>query len=213
MKALALVTCLAFAGCARFHTVDVYATGYTGGTPTTIQPGTAIALLPSAKAPNPLLEQEVLAHLTRLFSDAGYPVAPLDQARVAVWVDYGAGQHPETNYGSTYTPGTTTAVLDSAGKQVGTVSTPGTWASTSEVVSVNETWLRLTAVDAGSAADTRAAKPLWIGESRNTGANVELRRLLGFLAVPAIERFGRNTAQARVVLRESDPRVPSLPAP
>jgi hypothetical protein len=213
MKALALLACLALTACTSVRTYDVYATGYTGGVPASIAPGTPVAVLPGTRVANPLLEQEVLAHVVRLLTTAGYPVAPLDQAQVALFVDYGSGTHPETRYDQTRVPGTTTAVLDSAGKQVGSVTTPDTYVSTSEVVTASDTWLRLTAVDAGAVRDARAAKPLWIGESKNTGANLELRRILGYLAVPAVERFGRNTAQAHVVLREADPRVPPPPAP
>ena len=33
------------------------------------------------------------------------------------------------------------------------------------------------------------------------------------LLIPAVEKFGRNTAQTHVALRESDPRVPAVLAP
>jgi hypothetical protein len=214
MRAIAAASlALVIAACARPTRYDVFATGYTGGLASSIAPGTPVAVVHNPRARNPLLEQEVLAQVRTLLVSAGYPAAPIEQARVAVYVDYGAGSHAETRQSLTYVPGATTILRDSTGKQIGTATASDTWGTESETVHTLDRWLTMTAVDAAAFRAGQPVTPLWIGEATNSGANLDLRRMLGVLAVPAAERFGRNTLQARVTVRDDDTRVRPLQLP
>ncbi|MDB4887661.1 MAG: hypothetical protein JWN79_3099 [Gemmatimonadetes bacterium] len=211
--AAATLACLAAAACTHPARYDVFAAGYTGGVASSIAPGTPVTVVHNPRVTNPLLEQEVLAQLRTLLASAGYPSAPIDQARVAIFVDYGTGSHAETRHSLTYVPGATTILRDSSGKQIGTATASDTFGTEAETVHTLDRWLTMTAVDAGAFRAGQPAMPLWIGEATNSGATLDLRRMLHVLTVPAAERFGRNTQQARVTLAADDARIGAPPLP
>lgn len=212
--AAALALFLTVSACSRPASYHIYTTGYTGGIPTAIARGTPVAVVPNPRIENPLLEEEVLAETRRLLASAGYPVASIETARVAVYVNYGTGSHAETEQTSTFTPGAVSIIKDSTGKEIGRSVAPDVWGTSAETVNRNDWWLTLTAVDAAAmrAAGT-AARPIWIGESRNSGADLDSRRMLAYLVLPAVERFGRNTPREHVTLREGDVRVRAMMLP
>jgi hypothetical protein len=71
----------------------------------------------------------------------------------------------------------------------------------------------MTALDARLYRQSTPGKPVWIGESRSSGANLPLRSMIDYLLVPAASAFGRNQAQNRSVLRADDTTVAALRRP
>lgn len=200
----ALVLSLALAACARTPRYDLWATGYTGGAPATIAPGTTVALVPNPAAANPLLERELLGQLRQALVTAGYPEAPLDQARVAVFVDYGTGDHAETRATMNFVPPVSTTVTDSAGKTIGTATTAASIQWVPETTTRTDRWLTISAVGAPALRASGEKRWLWIGEVKSFGQNLDLRRTLGYMVVPAARIFGTNADQTRVRLTEDD---------
>jgi YD repeat-containing protein len=215
MRSLALVAaCVLLASCSQPGRYGVQVTGYTGGGPSSIPLGASIAVLPTADAENPLLERQILGTVQQALIAAEYRVLPLDQADVALFVEYGIGSHVESGTTSIYSPGTTTTVRDPAGNVVGKTTTDGTTAyGVPETHNVNDAWLRITAVDARALRESKRREPVWIGVAKRSGGSTDFRQVVGSLLVPVIDVLGNNAPQVYVTVSEDDVRVRALSWP
>jgi hypothetical protein len=200
------------AGCSRFSRYDVYVTGYTGGPPSTIAPGSSIAVVENPRARNPLLEQEVANKVRRALQAQGFRMAPPADAVAFVRLAYGTEAVVDSHDEVRFVPGQTSTVKDSTGKVIGSVTGDPSFISLPTTSTRSDPWLTLTAIPRRSGSDSTTAKPLWIGESKSTGANLPLRSMIDYLLVPAAANFGRNHLQTKEVLRADDLRVAAVAA-
>jgi hypothetical protein len=198
------------AGCSRFTRYDVYVTGYTGGPPSTIAPGSSIAVVENPRARNPLLEQEVANKVRQALQSQGFRMAPPADAVAIVTLAYGSKTVVDNSEEVRFVPGQTSTVKDSTGKVVGTVTGDPSFISLPTTSTRSDAWLTLTAIPRRTASDSTTAKPLWIGESKSSGANLPLRSMIDYLLVPAAANFGRNHLQTKEVLRADDQHVAAL---
>jgi hypothetical protein len=53
----------------------------------------------------------------------------------------------------------------------------------------------MAAVDSRAYRESKPVKPVWIGESKSSGAKLPLRSMIDYLLVPTASAFGRNQAQ------------------
>jgi hypothetical protein len=200
-------------GCVRPPKYNVYVTGYTGGAPNAIPAGSRVAVVENPAAQNPLLEQEIVAKARRVLAAQGFRPATPTEADVAVMVTYGSDSRVEQGYEAQYVPGQTATVKDSAGKVIGTVTGDASIAYQPTIATRDVLWLTMTALDARMYRASTPAKPVWIGESKSSGANLPLRSMVDYLLVPAASAFGRNQPQQRTVLSADDAGVAALRAP
>lgn len=207
------LTLLLLAGCSRFTRYDVYVTGYTGGPPSTIAPGSSIAVVENPRARNPLLEQEVADKVRRALEAQGFRMAPPADAMATVMLAYGTKTVVDNSEELRFVPGQTSTVKDSTGKVIGSITGDPSFVSQPITSTRNDTWLTLTAIPRRNGADSTTARPLWIGEAKSTGANLPLRSMIDYLLVPAAAHFGRNHLQTKEVLRADDVTVAALHAP
>jgi hypothetical protein len=201
------------AGCVQPRTYSVYVTGYTGGAPTAIPIGSRVAVVENPAATNPLLEQEVVTKARRVLAAQGFTAATPAEADVAVMVTYGTDARVEQDHETQYVAGQTSTIKDSTGKVVGTVTGDGKVVTTPVIATRDILWLTMTALDGRSYRASTPGKPVWIGESKSSGANLPLRSMIDYLLVPAASAFGRNQAQSKTVLRADDTAVASLRVP
>jgi hypothetical protein len=204
------VSLLLLAGCSRFTRYDVYVTGYTGGPPATIPPGSSVAVEEDPRARNPLLEQEVANKVRQALNAQGFRSAPPGEAVVSVRLAYGTETVVDNTEEVRFVPGQNSTVKDSTGKVIGTVTGDPSFISVPTTATRRDPWLTLTAVPRRTGQDTSMAKPVWIGESRSSGANLPLRSMIDYLLVPAAANFGRNHLQTKEVLRADDQRVAAV---
>jgi len=212
-RSLLCLSVLALGGCSRLPQYNVYVTGYTGGAPTAIPAGSRIAVVENPKAANPLLEQEVVIKTRRVLAAQGFRAAEPAEADVAVMLTYGTDARLEQGYDAQYVPGQTSTVKDSAGKIIGTVTGDASVTYQPTIATQDVLWLTMTALDGQMYRESKAGKPVWIGESRSSGANLPLRSMIDFLLVPAAAAFGHNQQQSRAVLRADDTTVAALRVP
>ncbi len=214
MRRCLLCVCLVVVGgCSRLPKYNVYVTGYTGGAPSAIPAGSRIAVVENPAARNPLLEQEVVLKARRVLAAQGFRAAGPAEADVAVILTYGTDSRLEQAYDAQYVPGQTSTVKDSTGKIIGTVTGDASVAYHPTIATRDVLWLTMTAVDGQMYRESKPGKPLWIGESKSSGANLPLRAMLDYLLVPAAAAFGHNQQQSRAVLRADDTTVAALRAP
>ncbi|MFL5606985.1 MAG: hypothetical protein ACJ8AD_11110, partial [Gemmatimonadaceae bacterium] len=121
-RCLLSLSFLLLPACARFTTYDVYVTGYTGGPPSTIAPGSSIAVVENPRARNPLLEQEVADKVRRALEAQGFRMAPAADAVAVVRLAYGTESVIDNHDELRFVPGQTSTVKDSTGKVIGTVT-------------------------------------------------------------------------------------------
>jgi hypothetical protein len=212
-RCLLSLALLLLAGCARFTRYDVYVTGYTGGPPSTIAPGSSIAVMEDPRARNPLLEQEVADKVRRALQAQGFRMAAPADAVASVMLAYGTENVVDNHDEIRYIPGQTSTVKDSTGKVVGTITGDPSVVSLPTTSTRSDAWLTLTAIPHRTGRDSTTAKPIWIGESKSTGASLPLRSMIDYLLVPAVANFGRNHLQTKEVLRADDRSVAALRAP
>lgn len=62
-------------------------------------------------------------------------------------------------------------------------------------------------------ADAKQAKPVWIGKTKSSGSNLDLRSVVDFLIVPTASAFGHNQSQSFSVIRAPDASVRDLRMP
>jgi hypothetical protein len=210
---LLCLSLLLLAGCSRPPKYNVYVTGYTGGSPSAIPAGSRIAVVENPAARNPLLEQEVVTKARRVLTARGFRAASPAEADVAVMLTYGTDSRLEQGYDAQYVPGQTSTVKDSTGKVIGTVTGDATVAYQPTIATRDVLWLTMTAIDGRMYRESKPGKPVWIGESKSSGANLPLRSMIDYLLVPAASAFGRNQPQVRTVLRADDSSVAALRAP
>jgi hypothetical protein len=212
-RRLLALSLLLLAGCSRFTRYDVYVTGYTGGPPSTIPPGSSIAVVENPRARNPLLEQEVADKVRRALQAQGFRIAAPADAVASVMLAYGTRTAVDNSEELRFVPGQTSTVKDSTGKVIGSVTGDPSFVSVPTISTRSDAWLTLTAVPRRTGPDSASAKPLWIGESKITGANLPLRSMIDYLLVPAAANFGRNHLQTKEVLRADDLTVAALHVP
>ena len=214
MRRLPLCTTLLLLGaCFGPPKYNVYVTGYTGGAPSTIPDGARVTVVENPAAPNPLLEQEVVAKAQQVLAAEGFRIAAADEADIAVLLTYGTDARLQTTYEPQFIPGQTSVVKDSLGKVIGSVTGDATFTYQPNVATQDVLWLTMTAVDAHAYRASKRGKPVWIGESKSSGANLPLRSMIDYLLVPTAWAFGRNQAQERSVLRADDSTVIALRRP
>jgi hypothetical protein len=205
---------LLLAGCSRPPRYNVYVTGYTaGGALSSIPAGSSIAVVENPGAKNPLLEEEIVAKARRALARRGFRTAPPGEADFVVTLRYGADSRVEHGEEMKYAPGQDAVVKDSTGKVVGTVTGSGTFAWEPTTSTTELQWLTLTALEGQLYRQSKPGKPAWIGESKSSGTNLDLRSVLDYLIVPAASVFGHNESQRRSVLRADDPTVRALRVP
>jgi hypothetical protein len=197
-------------GCSRPPRYSVYVTGYTGGAPSAIPAGARIAVVENPAARNPLLEQEVVSKARRALAAQGFRAAEPAEADVAVLLTYGTDARLEQSYDAQYVPGQTSTVKDSTGKIIGTVTGDASVAYHPTIATREVPWLTMTALDGRAYRESSPGKPVWIGESKSSGANLPLRSMIDYLLVPAASAFGRNQPQIRTLLRADDMSVAAL---
>jgi hypothetical protein len=167
-------------------------------------------VLEDPRAGNPLLEHEVANKVQRALAARGFrPVSPAE-ADVAVTVRYGASTVLEQGDELRFEPGQQSTIRDSTGKVIGTVSGDPSFTWEATTATRDLMWLTMTARDRRSSRDSTPARPLWIGESKASGANLPLRAMIDFLLVPAAAAFGLDQPQARTVLRADDASVAAI---
>lgn len=198
--------------CARPPRYQVYVTGYTGGTATSISAGASVAVMENPEAPNPLLEQEVVGKVRRALATQGFPPAPLNAADVVVILRYGADSRLEFGEETQYVPGQQSTVKDSSGKVIGTVTSDASSVTVPTTSTTQLQWLTMTALDGRRYRESKPGKPLWIGETKNSGANLDLRSMLDYFVIPTVAAFGRNQPQSRTTVRADDLAVRALGA-
>ncbi len=207
-RALALLFCLAWLGCATTYQVQVngYAdpAGLAG-----FAPGARFCVLENPNAQNPLLEREIKAKIERLLTLRGFGLAPLEQADYVLRFTYGMG------------PGQTATVV-SPDWSIG-IGGGGGWGwgggyaffwpglVTYSTAAVYERWLLLNVVAAKDYRASDKSRPLWVGESRSSGASADLRAVVNPLLLAAFGQFGQNTGKAVTAdLSAHDPRLQEL---
>ena len=214
MRAPALLLFVAVLGaCARPPRYDVYVTGYTGGAERAIPAGARIAVVENPSARNPLLEQEVVIKARRALEAVGFPAATPAEADVAVLVTYGSDRRMERDYDVEYVPAQTSTLKDSTGKVVGTVTGDASVRYQPTITPRDVLWLTMTALDGRLYRESKPGKPVWIGESFSSGANLPLRSMIDYLLVPTASAFGRNQQQVRSAFHANDPTVSVLRGP
>jgi hypothetical protein len=204
---------LLLSACSRAPKYNVYVTGYTGGAPSSIPAGSRIAVIENPKATNPLLEQEIVAKVRRALAAQGFRSAPPSEADYAVLLRYGADSHLEHGEESTYVPGQTSTVKDSTGKVIGTVTGDASTVTVPTTYTRNVQWFTMTAVDGRLFRQSQPGKPIWIGETKSSDTNLDLRSVVDFLIVPTASAFGHNQPQTRSRIRGDDATVLALRTP
>lgn len=103
--------------------------------------------------------------------------------------------------------GTDAQVKDSAGRVIGTVGTPGITVTEPMTYTLEQQWLTLTTFDGRQFRSARGGKPLWIGETKASQTNLDLRTALDYLVIPTVAAFGQNLPQTHAELHPEDPAV------
>jgi hypothetical protein len=209
--AITVIGC-GLSGCANYYNIKV--NGYTGpGTSGEIKSGGTFFVMENKEAKNPLLEQEIKGKITRLLEVRGYPVTTkFDKADYYLFSRYGMGEPrsfgvPEY-YGSVGWGYGWGGGWGWGGPSVG-IGVPYGWGT--DVVTLYDRWLQINVVEGPPYRDNKTASPVWVGESRSSGASSDMREVLNYLLVATFNEFGKNTGKAITVkIKENDPAVFSL---
>lgn len=207
-----LLFCLAWLGCAGTYQVRV--NGYADpASPAVFTPGASFCVLENPTAPNPLLEREIKAKIERLLTLRGFSLAPLEQAQYVLRFTYGIGPGQSATVVS---PDWSIGIGGGGGSGWG-----GGWGggyaflwpgfATYSTAAVYDRWLLLNVVAAKDYRASDKSRPLWVGESRSSGASADLREVVNPLLLAAFGEFGKNTGKAVTAdLSPNDPRLKEL---
>ena len=187
-------------GCATSYKVGV--NGYSSsGQTLQIRQESSICVVADSNTPNPILEKEIGMKIQKLLKKKGYGFGT-NEANYYLLFDYGmnSGQtvtdviplyHPGYPFSSVYWHGHTTYMPYS------TV--------------VYTRWLVLRLIDGNAYRTSKKAEPLWIGEVMSAGPGSDLRELINYMLVAAIEHFGEDTGKrVNESFLEDDERVQLL---
>jgi len=191
-------------GCAASYNVGV--NGYSSsGQTLQIQKESSIQVVPDSNAPNPILEKEIAAKIQKLLNKKGY-TTETDKADYYLLFDYGisSGRYVTRSY-PVYHSDLYCDYPFSYGYRHGYT----TYMAYSSIV--YDRWLVLRLIDSNDYKAFRKSKPLWIGEAASSGPGSDLRKLINYLLVAALEHFGRDTGkQVNVLFSDNDERIKPL---
>jgi hypothetical protein len=191
-------------GCAASYNVGV--NGYSSsGQTLQIQKESSIQVVPDSNAPNPILEKEIAAKIQKLLNKKGY-TTETDKADYYLLFDYGisSGRYVTRTY-PVYHSGLYCDYPFSYGYSHGYT----TYMAYSSIV--HDRWLVLKLFDSKTYRTNKKAGPLWIGEAASSGPGSDLRNLINYMLVAALEHFGRDTGKrVNELFSEDDERVKSL---
>ncbi|MHC4104766.1 MAG: DUF4136 domain-containing protein [Planctomycetota bacterium] len=191
-------------GCAVSYNVGVNAYSSSGQS-LQIPKETSIYVIADSNAPNPILEKEIGLKIQKLLNEKGYSTGS-DEADYYLLFDYGmsTGQNV-TNPFPIYYSGVYYNYPYSHGYRHGYTS----YMPYSTVV--YNRWLALRLIDSKTYKTNQKAKPLWIGEVTSAGPSSDLRELINYLLIAALEHFGQDTGKrVNELFLEDDERVKLL---
>lgn len=173
------------------------------------QSANRVHLVPNPQNPNPLLDEEVRAKLAGALQARGYSVVGFEDADLYILADVGIGMPREVaTVARVWTPDQTTTVKDALGREVGSLSTPGTASAVRSSAQVFDRWLNIVAIDGGAFRATKEVRVAWQGEARSSGSSSDLRFVANFMLVPMAEYFGRSSdREVSYTMSEADERV------
>lgn len=170
-----------------------------------IQQESSIYVVADSNAPNPILEKEIRMKIQKLLNTKGYNIGT-EESNYYLLFDYGINSgrtvtdtiplyHPSAYYdypfSDVYWDGYTTYMPYS------TV--------------IYTRWLILRLIDGKAYRTSQEAEPLWIGEVMSAGPSSDLRELINYMLVAAIEHFGEDTGKkVNEAFLEDDERVKLL---
>ena len=191
-------------GCSATYNVGV--NGYSSsGQTLQIPQETSIYVVADSNAPNPILEKEIGMKIQKLLSEKGY-TTDSDEADYYLLFDYGMshGQNVTHAY-PVYHAGVYYNYPYSHGYRHGYTS----YIPYSTVFYTR--WLQLRLLDSKAYKTNQKAKPLWIGEATSAGTSSDLRGLINYLLIAALEHFGQDTnKRVNVLFVEDDERLKLL---
>jgi hypothetical protein len=191
-------------GCAASYNVGV--NGYSSsGQTLQIQQDSSIHVVEDSNAPNPILEKEIAMKIKKLLNEKGYNIKT-NEADYYLLFDYGMSPARNvTNTFSFYHSGLYYDYPFSYGHSHGYM----TYMHYSTVVYTR--WLVLKLIDCRTYRTSPKAKPLWIGEAASTGPSSDLRVLINYLLIAALEHFGEDTGKRiNVLFSDNDERLKLL---
>jgi hypothetical protein len=211
-RRLLTVVLLALAACSttRFHSST---NGYLDREHADLSPATRILVVENPTADNALLEAEVTHYVEQLLMDQGFNVVHnADDADLLVLTTYGIGDPREVSTARpVYVPEKTTTIKSATGMTVGSATTPASVNFVPGSHRVHDRWLTIGAYDAQALMEEEKIVEVWRGETRSTGSYGDLRYVLPYLLVPALEHFGKNTGRAmKATVKSGDRRVEAL---
>lgn len=209
----ALIVGLTAIGCASAQ-YKVRINSFTAASVEQLSPPATIAVVPSASSGNALFADEVRRKAESLLRDEGYRVAAPEDADILVFAVFGMGQpRTESQTIPLYSPDGTT--VDQKGNVTVIGREAGSWSMLTRSVTQHDRWMMIAAADAApfhtenlAAEDIRW---LWISEVISSGRSSDLRKVIDYMLVPAMEWFGKSTGEiVSVQLDENDGRVVRL---
>ena len=188
-------------GCATPYYVGV--NGYSSsGQNLQIPQETSIHVVADSNATNPILEKEIGMKIQKLLKEKGYRIDS-DEADYYLLFDY-AMSHGQsvTNAYPIYHAG----VYYNYPYSYGYSHDYTTYIPYSTVVYTR--WLELRLIDSKAYKANQKARPLWIGEATSAGRSSDLRGLINYLLIAALEHFGQDTGKrVNVLFVEDDERL------
>ena len=189
-------------GCAVSHSVGV--NGYSStGQALEIPEGVSICVVTDSNAPNPLLEREIGNKIRTLLENRGYSAGTSQPGYYLIFkygIDSGRPvmdsfpiRHPTDYWGHSgiHTPGYVTYVPH--------------WQL------VYTRWLVLTLMAGDTYRTLRTADPVWIGEATSVGSSPDLREIVDYMLIAALEHFGEDTGKrVTEAIPKGDERVELL---
>jgi hypothetical protein len=214
-KSIAVIGLLALTACSttRFQSST---NGYLDRAHSEILPPAKIFVVENPMTDNALLEAEVAHYVGRILREQGFDVVQYaDDADVLVFTLYGIGAPREvSSINPVYVPEKTTAIKSATGMTVGSATSPASVAYIPGSRTVHDRWLVIGAYDYRTLSEDEEVVEIWRGETTSSGSSGDLRYVLPYLLVPALEHFGRNTGKAvKATVRSGDARVEALLAP
>lgn len=179
-----------------------------------VRPDASIAVVEDIKASDLSQEKEVKSKIEKLLKARGYVIGTILNSDYYLFFTYGIENGQTVSDGK---PGNqsgeaeTAIIAGSNGASLSSVQLKETTANRPISDASYKRWLKLKLVDGKYNRETNKMKYIWAEDVTSSGPNSNLREIIDYLLLPAIDHFCENTgSQLKVTIDEGDTRTKIL---